>query len=156
MLQGDEETLSYIDNYNIGSINLAEITDTQKTFEFTVQSQNGIEILSDSKTIAVTVDLGNAETKTFRLSSAILANVNFLNVPEGKTPRITNSYRVISLRAQDYTLEELTSESFSLSVDLASQTNENGEYQLIVELPSGVYGGFLNRYYVNVELEDAQ
>ncbi len=155
-LQGEEDVLSYIDPYNIGSINLAEVTDSKKTFDFTVQNQSGIEVVSDSKTVTVTVDLGNAETKTFRLSSANLQNASFLNVPEGKVARITDLYKVITLRAQDYTLAEIFPDSFRLSVDLSSVPNENGEYQLKVELPSGVYGGFMNRYYVNVAIEDVQ
>jgi YbbR domain-containing protein len=155
-LQGEEDVLSYIDTYNIGSINLAEVTDSKKTFDFTVQNQSGIEVVSDSKTVTVTVDLGNAETKTFRLSSANLQNASFLNVPEGKVARITDLYKVITLRAQDYTLAEIFPDSFRLSVDLSSVPNENGEYQLKVELPSGVYGGFMNRYYVNVAIEDVQ
>ena len=151
-LQGDEDTLSFIDNYNIGSINLADITDSKKTFEFNVQSQPGIEVVSDSRTISVTVDLGNVSKRTFRLSSANLEQCTFLNVPEGITPSIKNSFRIITLRAQDYTLEELTADSFRLYVDLSSIPNENGEYPLIIELPSGVAGGFLSRYYVTVEL----
>ena len=155
-LQGDEEMLAFIDTYNIGSINLADITDSRKTFEFTVQNQTGIENVSDTKTVAVTVDLGNAAIKTYRLSSTNLKNVEFLNVPEGKTARITDLYKVITLRAQEYTLAELSPDSFGLSVDLSSIPNDKGEYPLIIELPSGVYGGFMNRYYVNVSVEDVQ
>ncbi|MBQ6171808.1 MAG: hypothetical protein IJK34_04130 [Clostridia bacterium] len=155
-LQGDEEMLSFIDTYNIGSINLADITGSRKTFEFTVQNQSGIEIVSDSKTITATVDLGNAVIKNFHLSSANLKNAEILNIPEGKTARITDLYKVITLRAQEYTLAELDSDSFSLSVDLSSIPNEKGEYPLIIGLPSGVYGGLMNRYYVNVLIEDVE
>ncbi len=77
-------------------------------------------------------------------------------MPEGKTARISDPYKVITLRAQDYTLAELSSDSFSLTVDLSSIPNEKGEYPLIISLPSGVYGGFMNRYYVNVLIEDAE
>jgi len=95
-LQGDEDTLSFIDTYNIGSINLADITDTTKTFEFNIQNQSGIEVVSDSKTISVTVDLGNVSKKNFRLSYQNLSQCKFLNVPEGITPSIEESYKLIT------------------------------------------------------------
>ncbi|MBO4392559.1 MAG: hypothetical protein J5816_04570 [Clostridia bacterium] len=156
MLQGDEEVLSIIDSYNIGSINLADIPESSRTFEFTVQNQSGIEVVSDSKTVAVTVDLGNVAIKSFRLTASNLRSATFLNVPEGKRASISELYKVITLRAQEYTLAELNSDSFRLYVDLSSIPNEKGEYPLIIELPSGVYGGLMNRYYVNVDLEDAE
>ena len=155
-LQGDEDVLSLIDTYNIGTINLADIPESSRTFEFTVQNQSGIEVVSDSKTVAVTVDLGNVAIKSFRLTASNLRNATFLNVPEGKTASITELYKVITLRSQEYTLAELNSDSFRLYVDLSSIPNEKGEYPLIIELPSGVYGGLMNRYYVNVDLEDAE
>lgn len=151
-LQGDEGTLSLIENYNIGDINLAEITGSKKTFEFNISNRDGIEVISDSKTVTVTVDLGNVATKYYSLSSLNLESCTFLNVPEGMTPKISDIRKKITLRAQEHTLGELTSDSFKLFVDLSSIPNEDGQYPLIIELPSGVAGGFLNTYYVNVDL----
>ena len=151
-LQGDEGTLSLIENYNIGDINLAEITGSKKTFEFNIANRDGIEVISDSKTVTVTVDLGNVATKNYSLSSLNLESCTFLNVPEGMTPKISDIRKKITLRAQEHTLGELTSDSFKLYVDLSSIPNEDGQYPLIIELPSGISGGFLNTYYVNVDL----
>ena len=153
-LQGDEDILSLIEYYNIGTINLSDITDTTKTFEFNIPNQEGIEVVSDSKTVTATVDLGNATTKNYRLTALNLNQCSFLNVPDGMTPRITDSFKNISVRAQEYTLGELTADSFKLSVDLSSIPNENGEYPLIIEIPAGVSAGFLNRYYVSVDLDN--
>lgn len=153
-LQGDEDTLSLIENYNIGDINLADITDSKKTFEFNISNRDGIEVISDSKTISVTVDLGNVKTKNYSLSSFELEACTFLNVPEGMEPKISDIRKKISLRAQEYTHGELSPESFKLYVDLSAIPNEDGQYPLIIELPSGVSGGFMNTYYVNVDLGD--
>ncbi|MBE6896059.1 MAG: hypothetical protein E7477_03055 [Ruminococcaceae bacterium] len=151
-LQGDESTLSLIENYNIGDINLAEITDSKKTFEFNISDKDGIEVISDSKTVSVTVDLGNVSTRNYSLDSLNLEACTFLNVPEGMTPKISDIRKKITLRAQEHTLGELTSDSFKLYVDLSAIPNEDGQYPLIIELPVGVSGGFLNPYYVNVDL----
>ena len=151
-LQGDESTLSLIENYNIGDINLAEITDSKKTFEFNISNKDGIEVISDSKTVSVTVDLGNVSTRNYSLDSLNLEACTFLNVPEGMTPKISDIRKRITLRAQEHTLGELTSDSFKLYVDLSAIPNEDGQYPLIIELPVGVSGGFLNPYYVNVDL----
>jgi len=153
-LGGDEELLSLIDNYNIGTIDTSEITEGSKTFDFTVRDQDSIYVVGDNKTVSVTVDLSGATTKNFRLTSEILASCKFLNVPGNMNPSITNTSKIISIRSLSYTLGEITADSLKLSVDLSSTPNEKGEYPLIIELPSGVSGALMNKYYVSVELRN--
>ncbi len=146
---GNETALEDIDEINLGTINLGELTkDSENTFE--INLPDGLENLSGKTSAKVTV-------KFPELMTANIAITNFaaLNVPEGMEVEFITEELTVSVRGPKDLIKKLTANDLSVTVDFANAEIGNATFKANIVIGNGFKGiGAMGNYTISATLNE--
>lgn len=119
-ISGSDALLERYTEYNLGTINLAEIfEDTDLTFEIALDE--GITNLSGVTQVTVSIQFPALMTREFAVK-----NITAENVPEGMEAEILSQAVLVKVRGTRKEIEALTEKDISITVDF--RNGEPGTY----------------------------
>lgn len=151
-IQGTESDLFSISKIILGEIPTETMAGNQQTFSMPLP-KNTLYTYADPTLAEIAVDVkldGNATVRNYIFEGAYINGVQLINVPEGKTAKITNDTFTLSIRSLNYIFDSIDINDISVTVD-CSKPAANGSYPISVSIP-GVPFGVMKQVYLNVEL----
>ena len=147
---GNETALKDIDEINLGTINLGELTkDSEKTFD--INLPDGLENLSGKTSAKVTVKFPKLETV-----NVAVTNFAALNVPEGMEVEFITEELTVSVRGPKELVKKLTEKDISVTVDFTNAEIGNATFKANIVIGSSFKGvGAMGNYTVSATLIDA-
>jgi YbbR domain-containing protein len=123
MVSGSEKALDALDEWNLGTVDLAKVITTEK-IAFELDLPEGVSCESGEKTVSVSVKLPKLTTIKRKTS-----NFELLNVPKTKTATLQNHSLEVRIRGAEKVLDLLVSSDISVQVDLSElDDNSYGTY----------------------------
>lgn len=151
-IRGLERDLIGISKISLGEIPTETIAGNKQTFAMRLP-QNQLFTYADPTLAEIAVDVSldeNVRVRNYTFEGSYLNNIQFLNLPEGKTARITTPSFTLALRAPNYIFDSIDINDISISVDL-SKPAQNGTYPITVTIP-GVPFGVMRQIYLEAEI----
>ncbi len=142
---GSEKDLAPLQTYTVGTIDTSTLKGNEK-ITLTVPQLDGTTLNKEQIVANVTFNSG-ISTKVIRFTQE---DINCINVPSGKTAKISNRTVDITIRAKEEDLRNLSNQNLKCLVDLSEQ-NEDGTYSILVTSVSGISYGVVGGPY-NVEV----
>lgn len=122
-VSGAEETLDSLDEWNLGTIDLAQIITSEKV-TFDLDLPEGVSCESGEKTVEVSVTLPKLTTEKRKTS-----NFELINVPKTKTATLQNRSLEVRVRGTKKVLDLLVGSDITVQVDLSElDDNSYGTY----------------------------
>lgn len=152
MIQGSEKDLMGVNKISIGEVPTETIAGTKQTFSMALP-QNPLYTYADTSLAEIAVEVSldqNASVRNYTFEGSYISNISLLNIPEGKTARITDTSFTLPIRSLNYVFDNIDINDISLSVDL-SKPNADGKYPISVQIPSVPFG-VMKQIYVSVEI----
>lgn len=147
-IAGNETALKDIDEINLGTINLGELTkDSEKTFE--IKLPDGLDNLSGKTTAKVTVKFPKLETVSFAIT-----DFAELNVPEGMEVEFITEELTVNLRGPKELIRRITVKDVSATVDFTDAETGNATFKANIVIGKGFKGvGAMGNYTVSATLK---
>lgn len=145
---GNETALEDIDEINLGTINLGELTrDSEKTFK--INLPDGLDNLSGKTSAEVTVKFPKLETVNIKITSFAA-----LNVPDDMEVEFITEELTISVRGPKELVRKLTERDISATVDFTDAEIGNATFKANIVIGNGFKGvGAMGNYTVSATLE---
>lgn len=122
-VSGAEETLDSLDEWNLGTIDLAQIITSEKV-TFDLDLPEGVSCESGEKTVEVSVTLPKLTTEKRKTS-----NFELINVPKTKTATLQTRSLEVRVRGTKKVLDLLVGSDITVQVDLSElDDNSYGTY----------------------------
>lgn len=153
-IAGEKAILDNINEIKIETpIALESINGNSQSYVFNFpESEDYLYLDNQETTASVTVSLDSSvRTKIYTLSKSRINNFTFKNLPEGKTATIKTTSLQIPIRSLPSYLNMITLNDIAGTIDF-SQTNEKGQYLVIIDLKEDVPYGITQKTYVDVDL----
>lgn len=146
---GNETALEDIDEINLGTVNLGELTKDSE-LSFAINLPDGLENLSGKTNAKVMVKF--PELKTVNLP---VTNFTALNVPEGMEAEFITEELTVSVRGPKDLIKKLTGDQISVTVDFANAEIGTSTFKANIVIGSSYKGvGAMGNYTVSATLKE--
>lgn len=148
-ISGDAEILDGISQISLGTINLAEVINSE-TYEFPIVIPNETENLDGVEKATVTVKLSGLETKSLDVSQ-----IELKNKTEGLSSESVTTSVTVVIRAPEDEIEFITANNVRLVADLVDY-NSIGRYEVPVKVHIDGYedAGCIGEYKIVVNISE--
>lgn len=151
-VSGNEAVLENLNEINLGTIYLADLTEDSEELRFTIMTPEGVENLTGIEEALVTVQFPNLRTATFRVT-----DIRTLNVPEGIAVDLVTQELQVKVRGPIALINSMKETDLYVTVDMTGASlgafSVGANVQVVPEL-NGV--GAVGSYSINVTVRDAE
>lgn len=146
---GNETALKDINEINLGTINLGELTkDSEKDFE--IKLPDGLENLSGKTSAKVTVKFPELTT-----TSITITDFAALNVPEGMEVEFITEELTVNVRGPKTLVKKMTAANVSATVDFANAEAGTSTFKVNIVMGDGYRSvGTMGTYTVSATLTE--
>lgn len=146
---GNETALKDINEINLGTINLGELTkDSEKDFE--IKLPDGLENLSGKTSAKVTVKFPELTT-----TSITITDFAALNVPEGMEVEFITEELTVNVRGPKTLVKKMTAANVSATVDFANAEAGTSTFKVNIMMGDGYRSvGTMGTYTVSATLTE--
>lgn len=146
---GNETALEDIDEINLGTVNLGELTKDSE-LEFAINLPSGLENLSGKTNAKVTVKFPELMT-----TSIAVTDFAALNVPEGMEVEFITEELTVNVRGPKATIKNLTADHISVTVDFANAETGTFTFKANIVMGDGFRSvGAMGNYTVSATLKE--
>ena len=148
-VQGDEETLDALgDRLSLGQFDVSEMGTESRTIEMILPTIDGVTFVSETTSVAVTVQLVGSHTKTLTLTASEMNDLfTFSPLTVGSSPTVTTQR--LDIRVRSNKINDINANSLTYTVNF-NDKNDRGQYRVNITNKSGVPVGIIGKYYVSV------
>ncbi len=146
---GNETALKDIDEINLGTINLGELTkDSEMDFE--IKLPDGLENLSGKTSAKVTVEFPELTT-----TSIVITDFAALNLPEGMEVEFITEELTVNIRGPKALVKKMTAANVSATVDFANAEAGTSTFKVNIVMGDGFRSvGTMGTYTVSATLTE--
>lgn len=151
-ISGSDALLEELTEVNLGTINLADLTENNAAMTFSIKLPEGITNLTNVAEAQVTVSFPDLRTVHFKVT-----NIQLVNVPEGLSAELVTKELQISVRGPKDLMDKMKNTDLYVTVDLTGASLGSTTVKAQVVIGSGFEAaGAIGSYSVNVTVQEAE
>lgn len=151
-IAGSDAILAEVTEVNLGTVNLADVTESEWTTSFPVKLPEGVTNLTNVEEAKVTVSFPDLRTTTLRLT-----DIQTVNAPAGLEVELVTQELQVTVRGPKELVDKMKETDLSATVDLTDASLGATTVKANIVIGSGFEAvGAIGSYSVYVTLREAE